>query len=191
MPALPAPAAAGMEKPAGLDRSRSSGARAFHLVSYGEAIEHRHKAMMLPACLSLPNYGWIADNPAAKDPSFHIWRAYAPTRDWESIAREWLSAEGDPQAEQAFFNDVFGLEYEGAAEAPPWEDSHSSSWSRSFCCSIGGSIDRRLDSRSDNLAKNAKIMPRIPAIMGMIKCTAALCAAPTGVGWLRSSSRGC
>lgn len=94
----------------------------FTCVSCGGAIEHRHKAKMLAECLRLPAYGWVADNPSAKEPSFHIWRAYAPTRDWESIAREWLSAEGDPQAEQAFFNDVLGLEYESAAEAPPWED---------------------------------------------------------------------
>jgi phage terminase large subunit GpA-like protein len=106
---------------ANIDRDQPEAAH-FTCVSCGAAIEHKHKSAMLAACLTLPNYGWVAENPSAKEPSFHIWRAYAPTRDWESIAREWLSAEGDPQAEQAFFNDVLGLEYESANEAPPWQD---------------------------------------------------------------------
>jgi len=87
----------------------------FTCTACGCAIEHRHKASMLAAGR------WVADNPAAANPSFHTWRAYSPTRDWESIAREWLEAEGDPHAEQTFFNDVLGIAYEGAAEAQPWE----------------------------------------------------------------------
>lgn len=88
----------------------------FTCVANGCVIEHRHKAAIVAAG------SWVADNPSAKEPSFQIWRAYAPTRDWESIAREWLQVEGDPQAEQAFYNDVLGLEYETAGEAPPWQD---------------------------------------------------------------------
>ncbi len=87
----------------------------FNCMACGEAIEHRHK-------LSIVARGcWVADNPRAPEPSFHMWRAYAPTRDWASIAREWLAAEGDPLAEQTFYNDVLGLPYERASEAPPWE----------------------------------------------------------------------
>lgn len=87
----------------------------FSCVSCGAAIEHKHK-------LEIVARGkWVAENPAAKDVSFHIWRAYAPTRDWESIAREWLAAEGDPSAEQVFYNEVLGLAFERASEAPPWE----------------------------------------------------------------------
>lgn len=87
----------------------------FTCVSCGCAIEHKHKRAMLAAGR------WVADNPAAPNPSFHVWRALSPSRDWESIAREWLAAEGDPRAEQTFFNDLLGLPYEQASEAPPWE----------------------------------------------------------------------
>lgn len=87
----------------------------FTCVACGCAIEHRHKSEMV-ACGK-----WVADNPSAREPSFHVWRAYSRTRDWASIAREWLAAEGDPLAEQTFFNDVLGLPYERASEAPPWQ----------------------------------------------------------------------
>lgn len=100
---------------ANIDRDHPEKAH-FTCVASGCVIEHKDKGKIVAGGT------WVADNPSAKEPSFHIWRAYAPTRDWESIAREWLAAEGDPQAEQAFYNDVLGLEYEGASEAPPWED---------------------------------------------------------------------
>lgn len=87
----------------------------FTCVACGCAMEHRHKLAMIA------RGRWVADNPSARDPSFHVWRAYSPGRDWESIAREWLAAVGDPHAEQTFFNDVLGLPYDRAAEAPPWE----------------------------------------------------------------------
>lgn len=86
----------------------------FTCVSCGSIIEHTDKRRMITAGC------WVADNPGAKEPSFHVWRAYSPTRDWGSIAREWLTAQGDPLAEQTFFNDVLGLPYERAADAPPW-----------------------------------------------------------------------
>jgi phage terminase large subunit GpA-like protein len=100
---------------ASIDREHPEKAH-FTCAANGCVIEHKDKGKIVAAGT------WVADNPIAKEPSFHIWRAYAPTRDWESIAREWLAAEGDPQSEQAFYNDVLGLEYEGASEAPPWED---------------------------------------------------------------------
>lgn len=87
----------------------------FSCVACGADIEHKHK-------LDIVSRGkWVAENPSTKDVSFHIWRAYAPTRDWESIALEWLAAEGDPSAEQVFYNEVLGLAFERASEAPPWE----------------------------------------------------------------------
>jgi phage terminase large subunit GpA-like protein len=100
---------------ASIDRDQPEKAH-FTCTANGCVIEHKDKGRMVAAGC------WVADNPTAKEPSFHIWRAYAPTRDWESIAREWLQVEGDPQGEQAFFNDVLGLEYESANEAPPWQD---------------------------------------------------------------------
>jgi phage terminase large subunit GpA-like protein len=100
---------------ANIDPARPEDAH-FTCVSCGSAIEHRHK-------LDIVSRGdWVADNPSATDWSFGVWRAYVPTRDWASIAREWLAAEGDPHAEQTFYNDVLGLAYEQAAEAPPWEE---------------------------------------------------------------------
>jgi phage terminase large subunit GpA-like protein len=106
---------------ANLDREKPQDAH-FTCVACGASIEHRHKNAMLDRCLDLPDHGWVADNPAAKEPSLHVWRAYSRNRDWESIAREWFAAEGDPYAEQVFFNDVLGLPYERASEAPPWEE---------------------------------------------------------------------
>lgn len=97
-----------------IDPERPASAH-FTCVACGCEIEHKHKEAIVLAG------EWVADNPTARDPSFHIWRAYSPTRDWASIAHEWLSAEGDPYAEQTFYNDVLGLPYERASEAPPWE----------------------------------------------------------------------
>lgn len=81
----------------------------------GGVIEHKDKQSIVA------RGRWVPENPNASEPSFHIWRAYAPTRDWASIAQEWLRAEGDPYTEQVFFNDVLGLPYERASEAPPWQ----------------------------------------------------------------------
>jgi phage terminase large subunit GpA-like protein len=81
----------------------------------GAMIEHKHKRQIVALGK------WVANNPAAKEPSLHMWRAYTPNRDWESIARKWLQVEGDPHAEQTFYNDWLGLPYEPASEAPPWE----------------------------------------------------------------------
>jgi phage terminase large subunit GpA-like protein len=97
-----------------IDRAHPERAH-FTCVSCGGSIEHRDKSEIVA------RGRWVADNPAAKDVSFYIWRAYSPTRDWESIAREWMAAEGNPSDEQVFFNEVLGLEFERATEAPPWE----------------------------------------------------------------------
>lgn len=104
---------------ANLDRNRPEKA-CFNCVSCGGLIEHKHKREIVA------KGEWVAENPGAKDPSFHIWRAYSPFRDWESIVREWLSVEGnltnDDKGEQVFFNEVLGLAYDVANEAPPWEN---------------------------------------------------------------------
>lgn len=88
----------------------------FTCVACGCAMEHRDKSAMVA------RGRWVADNPGARQPSFHVWRAYSPARDWASIAEDWIKAQGDPHAEQTFFNDVLGLPYDRAAEAPPWEE---------------------------------------------------------------------
>lgn len=67
---------------------------------------------------------WIAEKPEAQryHRSFHIWAAYSVLMSWERIARRYLEAKGDPQAERVFRNDVLGLAYSIKGEAPPWED---------------------------------------------------------------------
>lgn len=92
-----------------------------HFVCVGEdcggVIEEHHRPAMLR------KGRWIADNPQAKrhHRSFWLWSAYSPLQSWETIAREWLKAKGEPGAEQVFLNDTCGLPYETKGEAPPWE----------------------------------------------------------------------
>ena len=99
----------------------------------GAQIEHRHKREMVL------RGKWVAHNPAGDHPGFFLWRAYVPQRDWRSIAVNYaqlmgwstLSAQegGDEgqesaveaETEQTFFNDVLGLPYEQATNAPKWE----------------------------------------------------------------------
>lgn len=94
---------------------------------------------------------WVKTNPNGDHPGFHLWRAYAPQRDWASIAVEFAQMMGwtriehgvetktdgaggekargktatakpiKAQVEQVFWNDVLGLPYEQATDAPDWE----------------------------------------------------------------------
>jgi phage terminase large subunit GpA-like protein len=82
---------------------------------------------------------WVAHNPRGDHPGFHLWRAYAPQRDWASIAVEYAQVMGwtrlevsessedaiakavEAETEQTFYNDVLGLPYEQATDAPDWE----------------------------------------------------------------------
>lgn len=81
---------------------------------------------------------WVAQNPNGDHPGFHLWRAYAPQRDWASIALEYarvmgwsslgsvdtsetaLRATVEAETEQTFYNDVLGLPYEQASTGPDW-----------------------------------------------------------------------
>ncbi len=96
-------------------------------------IGHRHKAAMLRGGQ------WRAQNPKGDHPGFHLWRAYSPLRDWASIAREYARLRGwtrvtsnvstgeavkdevKAETEQVFWNDVLGLPFEQASDAPDWE----------------------------------------------------------------------
>lgn len=82
----------------------------------GGVIEQKHREAIVSAG------DWVAYNPGAPDPSFTIWAAYAPFEPWERIARTWLNAKGDPQAEQTWWNDTAGRAYEAPGEAPAWEE---------------------------------------------------------------------
>lgn len=82
---------------------------------------------------------WVPNNPRGDHPGFHLWRAYAPQRDWASIAVEYAQVMGwtrmevsqssedliakavEAETEQTFYNDVLGLPYEQASDAPDWE----------------------------------------------------------------------
>lgn len=81
----------------------------------GCEIHFKHREAMMAAG------EWVATNPRGDHPSFHLWRAMMPFRDWRSLAVAWLQAQGDPGREQTFFNDVLGLPYEQASDAPDWE----------------------------------------------------------------------
>lgn len=52
---------------------------------------------------------------------FYVWAVYVPSESWKTICEAWLSAEGDPHAEQTFYNDTLGLAYFVQGEAPEWQ----------------------------------------------------------------------
>jgi len=81
-------------------------------------IEEHHRPKMLAGG------DWIAKYPERKryHRSFYIWSAYSLLQTFEQIARDWLSAKGDPAGEQTFMNDTVGLAYKALGEAPPWEE---------------------------------------------------------------------
>ncbi|MEX0758387.1 MAG: terminase gpA endonuclease subunit, partial [Tistlia sp.] len=83
----------------------------------GGAIEHRHLAGMLA---KVGPHSMVARNPKARQRSFYVWAAYAPSTTWAEIARKWLAAKGEPLSERVFFNDVLGLAYEVSGEAPDY-----------------------------------------------------------------------
>jgi phage terminase large subunit GpA-like protein len=96
-------------------------------------IEHKHKEAIVA------KGRWRVTNPRGDHPGFFLWRAYAPMRDWASIAKDyarvmgWTKTTGkaskedhkqavEAETEQTFFNDVLGLEYEQATGGPDWEE---------------------------------------------------------------------
>lgn len=92
----------------------------------GGVIEEFHRPQMFREAKRREAEGeevWRAGNPAAKrvHRSFHLWSAYSLLQSFERIAREWLSAKGDPASEQTFFNDTVGRAYRTLGEAPGWE----------------------------------------------------------------------
>lgn len=86
----------------------------------GKIYEH-HLPAMNAAARRFPDKGWVARNPDGKVMSFHLPSYLSPLARWAEIAQQWLSAKGDPAAEQTFYNDALGLAYSRAGEAPPAE----------------------------------------------------------------------
>lgn len=101
---------------AGLDPEKPEDAH-FTCTSCGTLIEEHHRPGMLAGL------EWRAHNAAAKREhrSFWIWSAYSYLQSFERIAREWLKAKGDTEAERTFLNDTAGEVFEAQGEAPPWE----------------------------------------------------------------------
>lgn len=105
----------------------------FRCDACGAAIGHEHKEAMVAAGR------WRPTNPRGDHPGFFLWRAYAPQRDWASIAVDFarmmgwtsagaigtgeaaLAAKVEAETEQTFWNDVLGLPYEQATGGPDWE----------------------------------------------------------------------
>lgn len=99
---------------------------------------------------------WLAGNPRGDHPGFDIWRAYAPQRDWASIAVEYAQVMGwtglsvsasteavlrsdlEAATEQTFFNDVLGRPYEQASRGPDWTALRDRAAGNEFA------LDRRL-----------------------------------------------
>jgi phage terminase large subunit GpA-like protein len=96
-------------------------------------IRHSHKQQLIASG------NWVIHNPGGDHPGFHLWRAYAPMRDWASIALEyarlmgWTRVQGstttekaklelEAETEQTFFNDVLGMPHEQASNGPDWEE---------------------------------------------------------------------
>lgn len=104
----------------------------FTCQSCGAVISHAEKEEMVG------RGKWVAHNPRGDHPGFYLWRAYAPQRDWASIAIDYarvmgwstlgaaeakepaLQATIEAETEQTFWNDVLGLPYEQASKGPDW-----------------------------------------------------------------------
>lgn len=108
-------------------------ASCFSCDACGKKITHSEKEKITQAG------NWRATNPNGDHPGFFLWRAYAPQRDWASIAVEYARLMGwtrievntsaaedkknevEAETEQTFYNDVLGLPYEMASDAPDWQ----------------------------------------------------------------------
>jgi phage terminase large subunit GpA-like protein len=87
----------------------------FTCVHCGERIEERHRDTMNR------NGDWFAENPGAEVVSFYLWAAYSPLESWANIAKAWLRAKGNAEAERSFLNDNVGEAYQTATSAPDWQ----------------------------------------------------------------------
>jgi len=131
-------------------------------------IEHGDKERMVAAGR------WVAQNPRGDHPGFHLWRAYAPQRDWASIAVEYAQVMGwshaatgsdtatkrpvEAETEQTFWNDVLGLPYEQASKGPDWtalrdraEDDEARALPRGVLPACGVILAAGVDCQQDRL----------------------------------------
>ncbi|MGE0724256.1 MAG: phage terminase large subunit family protein [Alphaproteobacteria bacterium] len=64
---------------------------------------------------------WVPTNPKGDHPGWHIPKLISLLEPWDELARKWTEADGDPEAEQAFYNLDLGLPWEEKGDAPEWE----------------------------------------------------------------------
>ncbi len=64
---------------------------------------------------------YLARPSKGRQPGFHIWQAYSPFVSWDQACAEHLEAEGKPQAEKVFVQQVLGEAYEETGDAPDHE----------------------------------------------------------------------
>ncbi len=81
---------------------------------HGCIIEHRHKRAMLAAGR------WIARYPG-RFPGFALDQLYSPFKTWDDIAARIVAAGTDPARLKVLTQQVKGLEWEDAGDAPDWE----------------------------------------------------------------------
>jgi len=84
----------------------------------GGVIEEKHRAQIVA------QGDWVAHNPNPEPGwvSFHLWAAYAGLETWETLARAWHAAKGDPADEKRVTNTSGGEPYEQPGEAPAWQE---------------------------------------------------------------------
>lgn len=99
---------------AALDEENPDNAH-FTCIHCSAPIEERHREWMNR------RGQWVAEAPGAEIVSFYLWAAYSPLESWANIAKAWLRAKGNPEAERSFLNDNAGLAYQTTTAAPAWE----------------------------------------------------------------------
>ncbi|MEI6560383.1 MAG: terminase gpA endonuclease subunit, partial [Rhodospirillaceae bacterium] len=87
----------------------------FTCIHCGGKIEERHREAMNR------RGQWVAEHPGAETISVYLWAAYSPLESWANLAKAWLRAKGNPEAERSFLNDNIGQAYQTATEAPDWQ----------------------------------------------------------------------
>ncbi len=65
---------------------------------------------------------WRARSSRGRCPGFHIWQAYSKFVDWDDTMHQFIEAQGKPEKEKDFTQQVLGEAFEEQGEAPDVED---------------------------------------------------------------------
>lgn len=83
------------------------GSARYLCASCGKGIKEQFKQQMLDAG------EWVAEHPGREIVGFHINALYSPWKEnWDSLAKEWVEAQGNPEAMRSFVNLRLGETYE-------------------------------------------------------------------------------